>query len=111
MATKTKTAGQLAEAAVIALDKATDATPDNTDAHDAIEQAVDLLGQIEDAAIREVREMLAKRLQKMTTKGERQNLIECYTDPGCEPTFEPSAEFLAGMKFAAELVGDRNFDY
>ena len=43
----------------------------------------------------------------MTTPRGEANLVDCHPDAD----FEPSDEFLAGFKFAAELVGDENFDY
>lgn len=76
-------------------------------ASDIASKAIALIDQMEEAAKAEIRHYLSARLLHMTTPRGEANLVDCHPDAD----FEPSDEFLAGFKFAAELVGDENFDY
>jgi hypothetical protein len=76
-------------------------------ASDLAAKAIGLIEQIEEAKVAEVREFLAERLMHLASPKGQQNLSDCHNDP----EFDPSADFLAGLRFAAELVADENFDY
>jgi len=76
-------------------------------ASDLTDKATALIDQIADAKAAEVRHYLAKRLQHLTTPQGDKNLADCHPDP----EFDPTPDFLAGLKFAAELIADENFDY
>ena len=72
------------------------------------DQATDLIAGIAQTAINEARVEIAQHLTALTTPAEHANLAACSNDP---ENFEPTEEFLAGMRFAAELLADRHFDY
>ena len=76
-------------------------------ASDLAAKATALIDQIEDAKAAEVRHYLAERLAHLATPQGDKNLMECHPNP----EFEPTADFLAGLRFAAELIADENFDY
>lgn len=76
-------------------------------ASDLAAKATALIDQIEDAKAAEVRHFLAERLRHLATPQGDQNLAECHPDP----EFAPTPDFLAGLRFAAELIADENFDY
>lgn len=74
-------------------------------ASDLVEKAQALVQSIPEAAIAECREMLADRIMKMGAD----EIMSCMKYP--PPGFEVTAEFLDGLRFAAELVRDKEFDY
>lgn len=76
-------------------------------ASDIAAKVAALVDEIEPAAKAEIRELLAQRLQHMTTPRGQQDLLDCKGDSD----FVPTPDFLAGLAFAAELVADPNFDY
>jgi hypothetical protein len=76
-------------------------------ASDLAAKATALIDQIEDAKAAEVRHYLAERLAHLATPQGNQNLAQCHPDT----EFDPTPDFLAGLKFAAELIADENFDY
>lgn len=81
-------------------------------AEDITDTVMDTISEIRPAAIRETREGLADRiayLGKGTVKSNAE-LAACLTDPVNRPDFKVTAEFLAGLRFAAELIADPNFD-
>jgi hypothetical protein len=76
-------------------------------ASDLAAKATALIDQIEDVKAAEVRHFLAERLSHLATPQGDRNLSECHPDP----EFTPTPDFLAGLRFAAELIADENFDY
>lgn len=78
-------------------------------ADDLITNAAALMEQIKAAAIAEVRECLGAEIARLAedTSASRRNLREITNNPD----FEASPEFLAGLRFAAQLVANPDFDY
>lgn len=75
-------------------------------ASDLVEQAQSLVDEIPKAAIAECREMLGARIADMDEK----DVLSCMNYPP-PPGWEVTPEFLDGLRFAAELVRDKDFDY
>lgn len=78
-------------------------------ASELVDELADMADQVQKATVREVRKYLGKALQEMTigTPKAEQQIRDCMQ----APDFEPSEDFIAGLRFAAELVADREFDY
>lgn len=74
-----------------------------------VDQVAGLADEIQKATVREVRKYLAIRLADMA-KGTVKADDEVYA---CQDgtDFEITADFRAGLAFAAELIADQNFDY
>lgn len=76
---------------------------------DYLDQLVEAGERVHEATKLEVRYFLAKRLREMGRADEAgvAEIESCGLPAGVQV----DASFLAGMRFAAELVGDADFDY
>ena len=70
-----------------------------------VEQVQGIVENIPKAAVEDARKYLSERLANMDSK----EIGECM-DP-VQPDFVATEDFLAGLRFAAQMVGDKDFDY
>lgn len=77
-------------------------------AHQIEERLCQLAGELRPAVVSEVRKYLAIALEGVTNEP----LLHDPSMPGgAPPEFEDEASFLAGVRWAAALVADQNFDF
>lgn len=76
---------------------------------DLMQLVEDIGPRLRDAAISEIREYLAAALVHIAEGGV--GVLDVAGPGGALPDFECEDSFLAGVRYAAQLVGDREFDF